>query len=186
MEADAAKGASQQDLEILKNKAREVFAVRQRVEELNKKLYDEKQRLNDLVHKEMPELMDSKNVGLLGLPDLGVVLECVPYYKANISSDWPDEKRERAFNWLEKNGHGDIIRITVSVSFGRTENKKAHALVKWLRKKGFDPETEYGVPWNTLTAWLQEQIEVKKKTPPLEMLGATVGRVVKIKQNKEK
>ena len=37
------------------------------------------------------------------------------YYSARIT----DENREEAFAWLDENGFSDIIKNTVSVSFGR-------------------------------------------------------------------
>ena len=36
--------------------------------------------------------------------------------------------------------------------------------------------------WGTLTSWVKEQIEAGKPTPPLDVIGATVGQHVKIKK----
>ena len=56
-----------------------------------------------------------------------------------------------------------------------------------MKKEKIEYSNKFGVPWNTLTAFVKEQIEEKKVTPPLELLGATVGRVVQVvKQKKEK
>jgi hypothetical protein len=55
-----------------------------------------------------------------------------------------------------------------------------------LEKAGFEFENKRAMPWNTLTSFVKEQVEVKQKTPNLEVIGATVGKIVKLKPRKEK
>lgn len=113
--------------------------------------------------------------------------ELKPYYKANIAADWDDERRQRAFDWLEQNGDGDIIKRVITVELGRGSEKKAAAVRKALTKLKVDEfvSEKMDVPWGTLTAWLKEQIEKRGRVVPLETLGASVGQVVKVEPAKE-
>jgi hypothetical protein len=106
------------------------------------------------------------------------------------------DKRERAFGMLEQLEAGDLIKVVVSVVFGRREYAEARKLVERLEKAGYAPQIEKNTPWNTLTAWLREQWprlskawaegdkSVPDRTRLLEALGATVGWVVKLKKRK--
>ena len=152
-------------------------------------LADAKAEYNRLRHDELPDLMDMAGVDRVGLPAHGNLpacdAVCGPYYHANIAADWPAERRGAAFDWLEKEGHGDLVRVTVSVAFGKAEMEAAQTLAESLRQVGYAPAIAMAVPWTTLTAFVREQIERHQVTPPLDLLGATVGRVVKIKARKE-
>jgi hypothetical protein len=129
----------------------------------------------------------------IGLEAHGVDLVKEAYYHANIAADWPEEKRQIAFDWLVSSGNEDLIKTTFTMQFPR----KMFDVAVWLKKQvaklkfpGKGKEIEMpeavvtlGVPWNTLTAFVKEQIE-KGAELPLETLGATVGWIVKVKQRK--
>jgi hypothetical protein len=75
----------------------------------------------------------------------------------------------------------------VVVSFGAGSSKAQKLLAAFLKKNKMSYTSDYGVPWNTLTAWLKDMIENHHKTPTLDLLGATVGRVASVvKQKKQK
>lgn len=107
------------------------------------------------------------------------------YYHANIAADWPDEQRAKAFAWLGKHEPG-MLRNVVTVEFGKNSAKQQKALASAIKKLKLPFQQKYGVPHNTLTAYVKEQIEEHKATPPLELLGAKVGRVATMKPVKEK
>jgi hypothetical protein len=117
----------------------------------------------------------------IGLPGSGVDLVVDDYYHANIKAE--DPNREQAFNWLVENGHGDLLKVTVTCVFARGDYDKAEKLKAILVTNGYAPAIDQGVPWNTLTAWLKEQLR-KGSVVPLELFGATIGRIVKIKMRK--
>ncbi len=106
-----------------------------------------------------------------------------PFYAANIAAGWPEEKRKTAFDWLDSNGHGDLIKTEVTVAFPRDERKAALKFAKVANQYGAASMKE-AVPWNTLTSWLREQVEEYGNMPPLDIIGGTVSRSVKLK-NKE-
>lgn len=139
--------------------------------------------------KHLPDLLDGVGVPSIELAPEGnmpgVVAKVEPYYKANISADWEPEKRQDAFTWLDTNGHGDLIKTEVIVSFNRDMRGDALKFAEEQRAAGYSVTTKENVPWATLTSWLKEMVEKHKIMPPLETLGATVGRVVKLKPTKD-
>lgn len=163
-------------------RARDIDFKMSELSEQQRALGAEKQ---EMLHRTLPDLFDE--VGIRGI-DLeaegnmpGYDTEVRPYYHANIR----DENAEAAFAWLEKEGHGDLIKTVITVELGRGERKLARAVESALKKLKVDYGRKLGVPWNTLTAFVKEQIEDHGTTPPLDLLGATVGRVVKLKERKD-
>lgn len=134
-------------------------------------------------HK-LPDLMSELGVSVMTLEAEGnmpaVEAKAGPFYAANIAAGWPEEKRTAAFKWLDKNGHGDLIKTEVSVRFNREDRGRARAFAKLAKTYG-SPEIHEAVAWNTLTAWLREQVEDKGYVPPLDIIGGSVGRSVKLK-----
>lgn len=170
------------------------------IEYLNKKLEEVKKQRLQVAMIELPEFMTKvgqDKIGLAGVGERGVDLVLENYYHANIASDWEPERREAAFKWLEESGNGDLIKTVLSMAFPRREYDRARVtydllcgLINMLMDAGLmegeppEPKIEMTVPWNTLTAFVREQTE-KGEALPLETLGATVGRIVKIKPRKK-
>ena len=147
------------------------------------------ERVFKMQHEELPTLFMEIGVNKLSIEadgDLPAVdTKLAPFYKANI----PREKAAEAFAWLEKNRHGDLIKNVFSVQLGMGDNVAAKKLEAFLRKEGIAYERSRAVPWNTLTAFVKEQVEDRKVKPsdlPLDLLGAYVGSVVTIRTTKQK
>jgi hypothetical protein len=150
-----------------------------------------KERRAELTTKLLPEYMDKIGQDRVGLPkyDVDVVVE--NYYHASIAREWPDEKRDAAFAELEKQDAGDLIQCNVVVTF----QKEDYALAVWLKEKIetlklpkgsnriLEPRLERAVHWATLTKWVKEQVQAGAAIS-LEALGATAGRVAKLKKRK--
>lgn len=188
---DAGKVA-QQNPDSLRRLRNMIAAARD--QELTKRDLEEKlekvsANLTELYTKLLPDLMDEVGVKELTLEaegnEPGVEVSLEPFYAANIAAKWPEEKRKAAFDWLDENGHGDLIKTSVVVTFPREDRKEALKFSKQVKKLGFTHSLEEGVHFKTLTSWLKEQYTNQKKLPPLETFGATVGRVVKLTTKKE-
>lgn len=162
------------------------------IERVERNLSELKSRRYSLLSEQMPSMMDEMKVPFIGIGDYR--LDCVTHYKANIAADDPEEKREAAFKWVEDAGGGDVINNVVTVAFPKELASEAAELAKDLTRR-FDNRrgevqisVEKKVPWNRLTKWLREFVEAppkrgeKKLAVPLELLNASVGRVVKIKE----
>lgn len=107
------------------------------------------------------------------------------FYKASIPADWPQDRQDAAFNWLEQAGDGDLIKHTFTVALSRDDYKIAAKVRKALEKMAVQYDERRAVHHGTLTAWLKEQVGDKKRTGiPLDVLGAIVGQQVDVKKLK--
>lgn len=104
-----------------------------------------------------------------------------------ISASITEENREAAHDWLRTNGHGDIIKNNVTLSFGKGEDEIAKKLVLHLialRDKG---ETRFGdlqqkeaVHPSTLKAFVKGQLSDGAGFPG-ELFKLYTGHAVKFK-----
>lgn len=185
VEEDKTRPVSQDKLDRLKAMGVKVMQLKKEIAEAEKALQEKQSRFHNLVSNEMPALFEETKTDRLGLPEYGIDLVLTNYYHANIAADWTEERREAAFSWMEEQGHGDLVRVIVSVTFGKQELREAKILADHLKTKfGYLPTVQKTIPWNSLTAWLKEQVEKLHRVPPLELIGGTVGKVVKPKERK--
>ena len=147
-------------------------------------------RIEAIKFRTLPDLMDEVGVSTIILDpegnNPGVVAKAEPFYRASIAASWPPEKRADAFACLKEEGAEDLIKTEVVVSFPRGENESAEEFANRARAAGLSVVIKEDVPWATLTSWLKESVEKHNHTPDLERLGATVGRIVKLKPLKDK
>jgi hypothetical protein len=152
-------------------------------------------------HEELPDLFAQVGMRVLELEAEGnlpaYTARAAPYYRANIAADWDPARRNAAFEWLARRdpktgGPGpaggdnpDIIKTVITVTLGRGEKAAADALAAELAKRKIPFQRGLAVPWNTLTAFVRELVEDRKIMPPLDLLGAQVGRIVTVKPAKE-
>lgn len=175
-------------LEQVRKVLREVRDLERTIADQEETLKANKAKVLDFKQRKLVDLFQEVGIDTLGLPPEGNLpgydAELKPYYHANISTDWEPERQLKAFDWLDDNKSGDLIRSTFTVFIGKDDRKTALKVQKALDKLKVPYETKLAVPWNTLTAWLKEQVEKHKTTPPLDLLGATVGSVVNLKARK--
>jgi len=181
--------ASDDNLQKAKSMALEYAELEKKIKDTELEVGVWKARRLELARKEIPEFFDNVvKTDRIGVPEAGVDVQVVPYYHANIQSEWPEDQRERAFDYLEESGHGDVIAVTVSVKFRRGEIELANELEELIASSrignSHPPIKECGVPWNTLTALVREQIE-SGNSIDLDIIGGTVGRTAKIVKRKK-
>jgi hypothetical protein len=175
----------------LRDAATEYATKQLRVEKLQKETSDLNKEIYQLRSKTIPDLMVELKTDNFGLPDFGFDLIKEDTTKANIVASWPEEQREASFTYLEQLGAGDLIKTFVEIQFGKGELEIARAVVEAVQKVlkkhklvGRDVVESKGVPWNTLTAYVKEQLE-KGTVLDLEKLGAKVETVATLKKRKD-
>ena len=158
------------------------------IEDLEAALKGKKLKLNALEREILPTLFADAGVDKVGLEAEGNLpaydATAKPYYKASIAADWPLERQAAGFNWLIDNGHSDVVKTIITIEFGRRDHERATAFKKLLLDQGLSYNEKLGVQWNTLTKLVKELIEKHGTMPPLDLLGADVGRVVKLTERK--
>ncbi len=185
---DMSSLASDDQLARARTVATEYAKLERDITDLEAQLKEKRTRYLELSMRELPSVLGELSIDKIGLPEMGVDVVVAPYYKANIAADWPEEKRDAAFTWLEENGHGDLIKSVLSVTFGRKELELARQLEELIRTQfaganSHPVSIDMSVPWNTLTAFVREQIQ-RGESLPLDTLGATVGSVATVKKRK--
>lgn len=105
----------------------------------------------------------------------GEKITIAPVIRASIT----EANQEKAFSWMVDNGHEDLIKRDVTVNFGRGSYKEADDLVEALKEDGFTPKDKTYVHWQTLNAFVKEQVESGAELP-MDLLGVYVGRKAKV------
>jgi hypothetical protein len=193
LKADAAQQKSAPTDEQLQG----VAFLAKKQQDLEKKVRDTEAELEKLQ-------ADLARVSELDLPDAllklgmtefklnnGFTIKVEKQYFANIPS--PNSKdvdllarRMEAFKWLRDQGHGDLIKQQVVVECGREEDK-AQRVINGLTKAGIDFKVNEDVHYQTLKAFVREQLESESEQPfPKAVFGAHEKRVAVVKAPKGK
>ena len=98
-----------------------------------------------------------------------------------------EAKRAGALKWLEDNGHGDLIKHDVKVSFGRGDHESAEDLKKILGKsfKSIPYDERMNVHSGTLKVFAKERYSLGE-TLPEEHFSVYEANIAKVKLGKEK
>jgi hypothetical protein len=150
------------------------------------RLKEVKDRVTRLSEVELVDVFDSLGIDHVGVPPSGnrpgFDVTVGRFYEASIPQKWDEEQRERAFDLLERFGHGGLIKSQVTVEVPMGSIKLLHKLIDFISKLGLTPIVKKGVHHGTLTAWLREEDKSGRKMPPLTEIGAYIGRRGKIKE----
>jgi|TARA_R110001583_G_scaffold50333_2_gene157102 hypothetical protein len=130
------------------------------IKETENQLKEKKKELERLSGEVIPTMLSEMGLSELRLQD-GSSIKVSTSYRAHISV----ANKEAAFNWLRKNGLGDIIKNEISVSFGRNEDNKAADYAELAKGQGFQPTQKLKVEPMTLKALVRERIEAGKEMP---------------------
>ena len=143
-----------------------------RIEENLKSKNDE---IRVLSEQEIPNLMQEAGVSEFKLAD-GSSVSIKPFYAAKI----PVSKTDEAFQWLTGNGYGDLIKNTVSLNFGQSEDNVANSLVEDLKSKGHNVSQKKKVEPQTLKAFVKEAIQ-NGQNVPMDLFGVYISNKTTIK-----
>jgi len=141
---------------------------------LEEQLKKKKEAETFLSEQTIPNLMQQAGISAIKLED-GSSVEVKPFYAAKI----PVSRVDEAFDWLRDNGHGDLIKNNVTLTFGRSEDQIAKQLIDELQQKGHNVKQAEKVEPMTLKAFVREQIE-KGKNVPSDLFGVYIANKTKI------
>ena len=148
--------------------------LEQQMEEINNQLKVLKEKHRRISEEQLPEALKEVGIAEFKLKD-GTKVSTATYYSARIT---PDNKEE-AFEWLRNNNFADLIKNTVSVSFGRDEDGAARELRDELNRNGMNTAQKEWVEPMTLKAFVREQVE-KGVDLPYETFNVYIGQRSKI------
>lgn len=171
-------------LKFLADKVRELQEIEARIEKgqaLLEQLGNEAKHLSESV---IPNYMvNDCGVESLKLAD-GSVVEVPKQYFGSLTA----ENKDAGHEWLEKNGYGDLIKTTVTITYDRKDRKKALAFVKKLQtaKTTRSVELKEAVHASTLKSFVKERITEGDASFPQDTFSVYVKRKTKIKVPKAK
>ena len=146
------------------------------IEEKQNELKVLKEKHRRISEEQLPDALMEVGVSEFKLKD-GTKISTATYYSARIT---PDTK-EDAFSWLRGNNFADLIKNTVSVSFGRDEDEIAQILLNELNGQGLNTAQKEWVEPMTLKAFVREQVE-KGADLPHNTFNIFIGQRTKIKR----
>jgi predicted nuclease with TOPRIM domain len=161
-------------LKALSEKSNELQNLDNKIKDVEEELGKLKSKYRELSEVDIPSMLSELGLSEITLAD-GNKISTATYYSARISED----KRDEAFGWLNDNGFADIIKNTVSVSFGRDEDDSARKLVDSLEDNGYATAQKKWVEPMTLKAFVREQVE-KGSDLPLETFNVYIGQKTRI------
>ena len=160
-EKDQVKSVTQIDsAKTLSDKVLRLKELEDEIQNAEESINKLKEQARILSQVEIPIMMHEMHITKLKLKD-GESVEVKPFYSASIVP----EVQEQAFEWLRKNGLGDIIKNDVTVTFGRGEDNKAAQYAVLARGQGFEPVQKIGVHSQTLKAVVRERLEAGQEMP---------------------
>lgn len=121
---------------------------------LEKQLEDTEKEMRHVAEIDLPEAMLEAGVSSFALTD-GTKLAVEEKTYSNI----PKDKQTEAYAWLRNNGFADIIKTEIKVPFNRGDDAEAIGLKDELKAKGIKFAATESVHYQTLNAFVREQLE---------------------------
>jgi hypothetical protein len=167
-----------------------VTAIGNKLIKKKKNLMEEEERLKilktqirEIEEKELPDAMASCN----GMTRFDLDDGSQISVKDDLFCSIPEDKRAGALKWLEENGHSELIKHDVKVSFAKGEYDEADKLIEVLNKnfKNIPYDEKSSVHSGTLKAFAKEQYSLGQ-TLPEEYFSVYEASIAKVKLGKEK
>ncbi len=168
----------QDKVKSISDKCHQLNELQQQLKEKEEILSKLKFKIKDFEERIIPEMMQEAGVSKIKLKD-GTEVEVKPFYAAKI----PESRVEEAFGWLRSEGFEDLIKNTVTASFGRGQDNQVSELIGVCEKFGFNYNKKEKVEPMTLKAFVKEQVEGGKKLP-FDLFGVYIANKTKITNNK--
>lgn len=164
-----------EDLSSVGALAKRAKQLEKEIDEIESVLKERKDQQRKLLEESIPAMLQELGMKKFTMAD-GSTIEIKPFYGASIK----EENRAVAYEWLRKNGYDDIIKNTVSVRFGRNEDKLCESLINQLREQNYPVEQTEKIEPQTLKAWAKEMVE-RGVEFPTETFGLFTGHKATIK-----
>ena len=164
-----------EDLDSVGALAKRAKLLEKEIEELETVVKERKEQQRKLLEETIPAMLQELGMKKFVMSD-GSTIDVKPFYSASIK----EENRAVAYQWLRDNGYDDIIKNTVSVRFGRNEDKLCETLINSLRQQNYPVEQTEKIEPQTLKAWAREMVE-RGSEFPTETFGLYVGHKATIK-----
>ncbi len=174
----------QDGLKTVAELARKIRDEEEYIASLESDLKKAKKGLQKLTDEDLPTMLQEIGLSSMKLDD-GSEVVVKPTYGASITKGEHGtvDNRPAAYEWLREHGYDDIIKNTITCSFGRGEDDQASAFKAVAEQEGYAPEQKTDIHSQTLRAFVKERVE-NGDDFPMELFGAYVGQRAIIKRSK--
>lgn len=131
------------------------------IAELELALKDRNAELKQVSEVDLPAAMASVGMKVFTL-DNGMQVKI----EADIAVNIPTDQKAWCYNWLKKNGFGDIIKDEFKVTFPTGKEKEAQEFYKELAKRQLDFSENMSIHSGTLKKFVKERIEAASDENP--------------------
>jgi len=176
--ASSVEKIDQSGLNTVAGLARQIRDQEKIIAELDRQLKEKKKSLLKLTDEDLPSVLAEMGISSFSLDD-GSTVDVKNTYGASILVD----NRPKAYDWLRENGYDDIIKNTVSSTFGRGEDDRANAFTAFAQKEGYFVNQKTEIHPQTLRAFVKERCEAGDEFP-MDLFGAYIGQRAIIKGSK--
>lgn len=131
------------------SKIKELVKLYEKKKDLENKLKEVSEEVNDILRVELPDVMVSNGM------QVGSITKFKDYtIELKTYKDTKVKDEEKFHNWLESNGYGDIIKEVLSANLRYSENKEKAK--KELEKLGIVYDVKKSIHPQTLKAFAKE------------------------------
>lgn len=146
------------------------------VARLEKALKAAKERLYAIRDQAIPDAMEEA-----GLEEFKTTDGTVVGVKRGFSCSIAGDKKYPALQWLDRHGHGAVIKRSVQVAFDKEQQDMAAALSEELRREYPNVKEDMSVHPSTLKSLLRELL-ARGEAVPLDMFGVYEYRKAVVKK----
>src|SRR4249919_375053 len=153
------------DVSAIRKKAielRDIYLVKADLESQLKGLSN---RIMEVERNELPSMFTQAGVSSITVEADGnhpaFVAERTTVYTAKI----PDEKRMDALQWFEQQGHGDLVKSQINITFGMQEHEARLRAMKILADNHIEYYTNESVHHSTLKAFVKRELQAGRIIP---------------------
>ena len=148
------------ELDNIGELAANLLALQKDVAVLEETLKERKEQLRLVQEGQLPAALDQAGLSEIKLAS-GEKVKVASFYNCSIDA----AKKDAAFEWLHDNGHGDIVKHTVSLDFKKGEESLARTAISALIDEGFAPKDQTKVAPQTLKAFARVEVEAGRQLP---------------------
>jgi len=152
--ADNDGSVSESNLEFLAKQATRLAELNNEMERIKTAEKQVQMEIKRITEEVIPNYMRE-----LGLSEIKLANGAKVSVKDQIFASIKKENQHLAFKWLRDNGHDSLIKNEFKINFGKGEDERASTLKKILEDAGYDFKEKEEVHWQTLRAFVREQLE---------------------------
>ena len=175
-EASAPELPDNEQMKELGTQVQNLIDLRDRIEKGEQLLKELKKQELTLSGETIPSIMDELGFSQIKTPD-GREVSYRPFYSGKIRP----EAEDKAFEWIEENGHGGVIKGQMILDYRRPQRDDVLDLMRSLRENGWETTIKLGVHHSTLRALFRELVEDEGVQPPPDLFDLFIGRKTTIK-----